>query len=56
MDIGLLFAILMILWGISIIGGMAGWNNPWVINGGQVLQWILFAILGWKIFGPLIHA
>ncbi len=54
MDVGLLFAILMILWGITIIGGFVGWGGPW-LAGGSVLQWILFAILGYKIFGALIH-
>lgn len=53
MDIGLLFAILMILWGISIVGGWAGWTGPW-IQGSQVLQWILFALLGYRVFGPLL--
>jgi hypothetical protein len=54
MDIGLLFAILMILWGLSIVGAWAGWQGPW-IAGGQVLQWVLFALLGYKVFGPLLH-
>lgn len=54
MDIGLLFAILMILWGLTIVGGLAGWTGPWAV-GGTVLQWILFALLGWRIFGPLLH-
>jgi hypothetical protein len=52
--VGLIFGILMIFWGISIIGGMAGWPGPW-ISAGQVLQWILFACLGYKVFGPLIQ-
>lgn len=56
MSFALLFAILMILWGLSIIGAMSGWNSPWFINGGTVLQWILFALLGYKIFGPLLYA
>jgi hypothetical protein len=55
MDIGLLFAILMILWGLSIIGGWVGTSSPWLIAGGTVLEWILFALLGYKVFGPLIH-
>jgi hypothetical protein len=54
MDVGLLFWFLMILWGISLIGGWAGWPGPW-LQGSQVLQWILFALLGWRIFGPIIH-
>jgi len=53
--VSLLFGILMILWGISIIAGWAGFGGPWLISGSQVLQWILFALLGWKVFGPLIQ-
>lgn len=52
--VSLLFGLLMILWGITIIGAWVGWQGPWV-QGGQVLQWILFACLGWKVFGPLIQ-
>jgi hypothetical protein len=55
MTVGLLFAILMILWGLSIVGGMAGWNSPWFVSGSNVLQWVLFACLGYKVFGALIH-
>jgi hypothetical protein len=55
MDVGLLFAILMILWGLSIIGGWLGANNPWLLGTSAVLEWILFALLGYKVFGPLIH-
>jgi hypothetical protein len=52
--VGLLFGLLMILWGIALIGGMAGWPGPW-LQGSAVLQWVLFALVGWKIFGPLIQ-
>jgi hypothetical protein len=52
--ISLLFGILMILWGLSIVGGFAGWSSPWFIGANQVLQWILFALLGYKVFGPLV--
>jgi len=55
MDMGLLFWFLMILWGLSVIGSFANWNSPWFIAGGNVLQWILFALLGWKLFGPILH-
>lgn len=54
MDVGLLFWFLMILWGIALIGAWTGWPGPWVA-GSQVLQWILFASLGWKVFGPIIR-
>jgi hypothetical protein len=54
MDVGLLFWMLMILWGITLIGAAYGAHWAW-IAGSSVLQWILFACLGWKIFGPIIR-
>jgi hypothetical protein len=56
MDVGLLFWFLMILAGISLIGGFTAWrDSPFLIGFGSVVQWILFALLGWRIFGPIIH-
>ncbi len=52
--IAFLFGILMILWAIALIGGIAGWQGPW-LAGGAALQWVLFALLGYKVFGPLIQ-
>jgi len=53
MTIGLLFWILMLLWLILIIvphWGVWGWGF-----GGGLLGWIIIALLGWKVFGPMIH-
>lgn len=55
MDIGLLFWILMILWGLSCIGAYAAWNGPWQI-GSTFLQWFLFFLIGWKVFGFILHS
>lgn len=52
--VSLLFGLLMILWGISLIASWGGWPGPWVF-GGQVLQWILFACIGYSVYGPLIR-
>lgn len=27
---------------------------PWLTN--TLVFWLLFALLGWKVFGPVIHA
>jgi hypothetical protein len=53
MDMGLLFWFLMILWLLSVVGTWANWSGPWVY-GSSVLQWILFGLLGWKVFGPIL--
>lgn len=52
--IAFLFGILMILWGIALVGGFGGWQGPW-LAGGAVLHWVLIALLGYKVFGPLIQ-
>lgn len=53
MDMGLLFWFLMILWLLALIGAWAQWPGPWVV-GGSALQWVLFGLLGWKVFGPIL--
>ena len=53
---GLVFWILMLIWFVfgivwhfGLIGGGYG------ILGGALLVFILFALLGWQVFGPPIH-
>jgi len=54
MDMGLLFWFLIILCILSYIGAWAGWAGPWVY-GSNVLNLILFSLLGWKVFGPILR-
>lgn len=51
---GLLFWILMILWALSVFFGatLFGANAIFVSTG---LLFVLFALLGWQVFGPPIH-
>ena len=57
MSFELFFWVLMLLW---ILYGF-GWNlNPaalgswgWFPN--SLFMWILFALLGWKVYGPMLH-
>jgi len=55
MSIGFIFWLLMIL---SLI--FWGWSRPWEgdrqIGGMTLLVFILFFLLGWKVFGFAIHA
>lgn len=57
MSIGLVFWVLMILW--FILSSMSRWPGNQVGKfgeiGGAVLVFILFALVGWQIFGPVIH-
>ncbi len=57
MTIGFLFWLLMILW--LVFGLWGRWPNsgapPFVMIGGSVLEFILFFLVGWKVFGFVIQ-
>ena len=56
MSRGLIFWILMLIWfvfGFVVHFGIIG--TPYSILGGALLLFILFALLGWQVFGPPIH-
>lgn len=57
MNIGTCFWVIMIIW---LIFGLLIWNSvitwasaPTVSN---LLLWVLFALLGWKTFGPMLRS
>jgi hypothetical protein len=52
MPIGILFWMLMILW--IIFGTWNNWGNHYII-GGNLLLWILLALLGWHDFGFILQ-
>jgi hypothetical protein len=52
MSFALLFAILMILWAVS---WFIQFGPPFGLYANNFLIWILFALIGWHVFGPLIH-
>jgi len=56
MSIGLLFWILMLIWlvfGFAWYRNGAGWAYGWY--GNTLLLFILFLLLGWKVFGQPLH-
>jgi hypothetical protein len=57
MSIGLIFWILMLLW--LVLGLWMNWPGrpalPYGMVGSTLLLFVLFLILGWKVFGPAIH-
>lgn len=57
MSIGLLFWILMILWFIFGFAYRAAPDRfgPYGWVGGSLLELILFGLLGWRVFGPILH-
>ncbi len=55
MSMRLLYWILILLWVLFI--GWHSYNTGWnfYVGGGSLLQFILFVLLGWKVFGPPIE-
>ncbi len=54
MPIGILFWFLMILWAVCALGNTYR-PAPYFAYGGTFLAWVLFALLGWSKFGPILQ-
>ena len=57
MPIGILFWVLMIIWLIFGVWGdyTAGQPYPLRRGGYHLLTFVLFAIIGWKLFGSVVQ-
>lgn len=51
MSFALLYAVILILWAVS---WFAGWFNTYPL-GNHFIVWLLFVLIGWQVYGPLIH-
>jgi hypothetical protein len=55
MYIGLIFWVIMLLWLLGKLALWRGVNYPWILGSSDWLLFILFLLLGWHVFGPMIH-
>ncbi len=53
MQTGFIFWLLMLLWGLALLGAYMGPPGPWV-HAGSVFLYILLFLLGWAVFGFMI--
>jgi hypothetical protein len=60
MSLGLIFYVIMLIW--LVLGFWWSWPSTpgptpvtWAPLGSNLLLFILFLPLGWKVFGPPIH-
>lgn len=52
---GMIFWMLMILWFVfGIIGHFFAPGDRWIPLGSTILVFVLFALLGWEIYGPAV--
>ena len=52
MTLAILFWVIMVFWLLFIIG------SNWPPKGqlaGQLIVWVVIAIVGWQVFGPVVH-
>jgi len=57
MNIGTCFWFLMLLWlifGLAVTFGAVTWPYAHFIS--DLLLWVLFALIGWKVFGPMLKS
>jgi hypothetical protein len=55
MTLGLAFWILMLIWFVFGVIVHVGWAAHYSAIGNMLLLFVLFLLLGWKVFGAPIH-
>ena len=55
MSFGLIYWILMLLWFVFALAWNIGYVGVHGPLGNSILLFILFLLLGWKVFGPPVH-
>jgi hypothetical protein len=56
MSLGLVFWLIMLIWLLFGIALHVGWIAIGLgVIGGPLVIFILFAVLGWQVFGPPLH-
>lgn len=53
MTLGLLFWVIMVVWFVFGLYTNRAALGAWV--GGNLATFILLALLGWQVFGPVVH-
>jgi len=55
MSLGLAFWVLMLVWLCFSLMSFGGIGGPYMLRAGGLLEFVLFLIVGWKIFGKPIQ-
>ena len=48
----LAFWVIMLVWAIFYLAVFAGYAGSYAAGGSALLHFVLFALLGWNVFGP----
>ena len=55
MTLGTAFWIIMLIWFVFALAWNFGWTGTHGPLGSSILLFVLFLLLGWKVFGAPIH-
>jgi hypothetical protein len=55
MSFGLVYWIIMLLWLFGVLWAAWGPAYPWWHTANGLVLFVLFLLLGWKVFGAPIH-
>jgi hypothetical protein len=56
MSRGLIFWVIMLLLLLSMIGAFVGIGGAYMRQASGIIEWVLLALLGWNVFGPMVKA
>jgi hypothetical protein len=54
LSLGLIFYILMLIWAVFGLLAYGGFGGAYIVHGSNILFFVLFLLLGWKVFGAPI--
>ena len=49
---GLAFWVIMIIWAVFYLAIFAGYAGQYANTGSALLHFVLYALLGWQVYGP----
>ena len=49
---GLIFWIILLVWAVFFLAVSFGYVGPYGARGSAIIDFILFVLLGWQVYGP----
>lgn len=56
MSRGLIFWVLMLIWFVFSLAVFGGYVGVYGARAGGVLEFVLFLLLGWQVYGPPVRS
>lgn len=53
---GLIFWVLMLVWFVFSLMSWGGIGGPYMMRAGGVLEFVLFLLLGWQVYGSPVKS